>query len=131
VKALIKAQELYPESLHIAASADKLPFKNKSFDVTLLLFTLHHLNNKQWHKCLKEVERVTKDKIIIYDHVKNDSLVLRSIQMIYWKIFDGGSTYPFENEWKFALRRFRIKKYLLVGNLFNHICFYELTTKKW
>lgn len=127
VKALKKAQALYPKSLHLAVSADKLPFKNKSFDTTLLLFTLHHLNNKQWHDCLNEVKRVTRDKIIIYDHVKNDFKILRFIQLLYWRIFDGGLTYPLEKEWKLNLKTFRIKKYLRLGSLFNHICFYELT----
>lgn len=128
-KALIKAQQLYPDSLHIVGSADKLPFKNNSFNTTLLLFTLHHLNNKQWETCIKEANRVTKNKIIIYDHIRNDSKILRSIQLLYWNIFDGGLVYPTVSEWKEKLKGYKIKKYLRVGNMFKHICFYEIDLK--
>lgn len=128
-KALIKAQQLYPDSLHIVGSADKLPFKNNSFDTTLLLFTLHHLNNKQWETCIKEVKRVTKNKIIIYDHITNDSKILRSLQLLYWNIFDGGLVYPTISEWKEKLKGYKIKKSLRVGNMFKHICFYEIDLK--
>lgn len=129
LKALKKAQKLYPESLHIVASADKLPFKNKSFDVTLLLFTLHHLNDKQWHDCIKEVKRVTRDKIIIYDHITNDSKILAFLQNLYWKIFDGGLTYPKSVEWTKRLWGLKIKKYFRLGNMCSHICFYEISLK--
>lgn len=128
-KALMKAQELYPESFHLIGSADSLPFKNKSFQVTLLLFTLHHLNANQWENTISEVKRVTKDKIIIYDHISHDSIFFKSIQLLYWKIFDGGLTYPTESEWKEKLKTFMIKKYKRVGTLFGHICFYELNLK--
>lgn len=130
VKALTKAQQLYPESMHLIGSADRLPFVNKSFDVTLLLFTLHHLNSKQWADCLKEATRVTKKTIIIYDHIKNDSKILSGIQLLYWNTFDGGLTYPTAPEWKERLKGFKIKKYLRLGNMFKHICFYEIDLKK-
>lgn len=128
-KALIKAQELYPDSLHLAGSAERLPFADKSFDVTLLLFTLHHLNPRQWRKCIKEVQRVTRSKIIIYDHILNDSKILRGVQLLYWNIFDGGLSYPTISEWKEKLKDFTIKRYLRVGNMFKHICFYEIDLK--
>lgn len=128
--ALIKAQTLYPKSFHIVGSADKLPLKDKSVDITLILFTLHHLNQKQWDDCLKETQRVTKNKIIIYDHISNDSSFLRFIQYLYWKTFDGGYTYPKESEWKVKLKKFKIKKYLRVGSMFKHICFYEIDLRK-
>lgn len=130
VKALQVGQQLYPDSFHLVASADKLPFKNNSFDVTLLLFTLHHLNNKQWNNAFKEAQRVSREAIIIFDHISNESIVPRNLQKIYWKIFDGGETYPNTLEWKQALRDFKVKKYFRFGSLFKQICFYYLQPKK-
>ncbi len=45
----------------------KIPFKDKSFDVSLLIFVLHHADDAQL--LLLEAKRVTKDKIIIYEDI--------------------------------------------------------------
>lgn len=124
IRALQEADKLYPNSRHLVASADKLPFASKSFDITLILFTLHHLSKKQWINALREAKRVTREKIIIYDHISSDNPIFRKIQHTYWKIFDGGETYPLESEWQKALKKLKVKKYLRLGSLFKHICFY-------
>lgn len=130
IKALKQAQKLYPNSFHLVSFADKLPFKNKSFDVALFLFTLHHLRKNEWDKAIQEAIRVTKNQIIIYDHISNDSRILKFFQQLYWRTFDGGFTYPYNWQWQEKLKEFKIKKNLRVGSIFNHICFYVLDLKK-
>ncbi|MEM4648100.1 MAG: class I SAM-dependent methyltransferase [Candidatus Pacearchaeota archaeon] len=43
------------------ARAEKLPFKDNSFDYILNIATLHHLNKKQQIECIKEMRRVLKN----------------------------------------------------------------------
>ncbi len=47
---------------HLKAKAEKLPFKNKSFDIVISVTSLHHCNLK---KAIKEIERVAKKQITI------------------------------------------------------------------
>lgn len=44
----------------ISANATKLPFENNKFDIVLLLWVMHHIND--WDKVLKEINRVLKIK---------------------------------------------------------------------
>ncbi len=46
------------------AEADKLPFEDNTFDVTLCSFSLHHYNNAQ--SVVNEISRITKSSEIIY-----------------------------------------------------------------
>ena len=48
----------------IEADAQKLPFKDNSFDVVFTKDTLHHIDNKV--QALKEIKRVTKKHGLIY-----------------------------------------------------------------
>lgn len=45
------------------ANAEKLPFKNKSFDTTLCLNTLEHIRNL--HDSIDELRRVTRKRLVI------------------------------------------------------------------
>lgn len=128
-KAIEEARRLYPQSLHVVGTALKLPFKDKSFDASLLLFVLHHIPYENWGEVLKEATRVTRKTIIIYDHVRHEKPLFSFLQMSYWKIFDGGHAYLLEEEWKRVLKPFKIKEYHRVGTLFRHICFYHLEAK--
>lgn len=125
-KAIEEARRLYPKSIHLVGSALKLPFKDKSFDTSLILFVLHHIPRKSWEDVLNETSRVTRRTIIIYDHVRHEHPLLSGLQMLYWKTIDGGHAYIFEEEWKKLLKPFKIKDYRRVGSLFRHICFYRL-----
>ena len=87
---------------------------------------MHHLTKKQWNCAINEAVRVTRQKIIIYDHVRNENPILYTIQKIYWKMFDGGEVYPSEENWSQELGKFKIVKYQRVGSLFRHIVFYDL-----
>jgi len=47
----------------ILADAEKLPFKDKSFDIVISITALHNVKNPE--KAIKEIKRVTKGKIAI------------------------------------------------------------------
>lgn len=128
--AIEAANKLYPNCKHFVGSADNLPFNSKSFDVSLLLYVLHHIPKAKWPKVFKEAVRVTKDKIIIIDHVKNSNYFISALQMLYWGTIDGGDYYPNEHEWKKILKMYNIKSYRRLGKLFDHICYYEISLNK-
>ncbi|MBU0530147.1 MAG: methyltransferase domain-containing protein [Candidatus Aenigmatarchaeota archaeon] len=50
----------------------KIPAGNKAFDNTLFVYVLHHSNNME--ELLTEAIRVSKDNIIILDHVYNNTV---------------------------------------------------------
>ena len=100
-----------------------------SVDVSLLLYVLHHIPKNRWKKVLKEAVRVTKNKIIIFDHIRNNNPFLACLQMLYWNTFDGGDHYATEQEWQDILKNFNIKSYKRLGKLFDHICYYEISLK--
>lgn len=62
------AKKKYPGKF-IIASADKMPFKDNSFDVVFAVGLHHHLDDFQARKAFKESIRVTKKggKVIIVD----------------------------------------------------------------
>lgn len=125
-EALKLAQKLHPGAFFFVASADNLPFADKSFDVSLILFTLHHLSSKKWKKALYEANRVSRKTIIIYDHVHHDLRLPAAIQMLYWRVFDGGHVYYHQKKWDLMLKPFKIQEHYRFGSLFSHICFYHL-----
>jgi SAM-dependent methyltransferase len=47
----------------IRASADDLPFDDKSFDASMAILTIHHWPNKE--AGLREMRRVTRDRIVL------------------------------------------------------------------
>ena len=75
------------------ASAEKLPFKDKSFNYVLSAAVLHHLNTKEKRtKSLKEIKRILKDKGEAYISVWN-KWILRFIfrpknYYVPWRVKD-------------------------------------------
>jgi ubiquinone/menaquinone biosynthesis C-methylase UbiE len=53
------------KSKTILFNGQDIPFKNNSFTVTVCAFVLHHARNQ--NKLLKEIKRVTRSKIIIFE----------------------------------------------------------------
>lgn len=61
---LIKiAKEKDREGIYLAASAEKIPFESKSFDIVTSITSIHNFNNLE--KGLSEIKRVAKDKVIL------------------------------------------------------------------
>lgn len=127
--AIEKANKIYPKSQHLVISADKLPFADKEFDTSLLLFVLHHIPYAKWKNILLEAKRVSRESIIIVDHKKNDNLLPRLIQTMWWQITDRGEQYSYKKEWVETLKNFKISEYKEMGTLFNNICFYNIDLK--
>lgn len=49
----------------IQVDAPKLPFKDKSVDVSLACEVLEHLGKEEGYELLKELERISRDKVIV------------------------------------------------------------------
>lgn len=122
------ANKLYPDSVHQVASATHLPFPDKSFDIALIQFVLHHIAEEKWSRVLHEAKRVARDSIIIFDHVKHDRWLPAFIQQAWWNTTDGGEIYRTERDWKTILSGvgLNVLDYRRVGKLFKNICFYRL-----
>lgn len=61
-KLLEKAKKKYPDIKLKLASAEKIPFKNKFFDVIISVTALQNFTNLE--KALKEMKRVGKNKFV-------------------------------------------------------------------
>jgi SAM-dependent methyltransferase len=48
----------------IRASADRLPFRDGSFDATLAILTIHHWPD--WRQGLHEMRRVARDRVVLF-----------------------------------------------------------------
>jgi len=122
----------YPNSLHYVGPAEKLPFPDKSFDIALIQFVLHHIEANNWHAVITEAKRVSKDGIIIFDQVKHDGFLRSLIQKIWWDLTDGGQIYRKERDWVELLKneQLQIINYQRLGTLFGNVCFYQLKILK-
>lgn len=65
----IKDLSIYSNLRPVIYNGSKLPFEESSFDVSLLITTLHHTNNPE--QLLKEAVRVSKKLVIMEDTYKN------------------------------------------------------------
>ncbi len=110
------------------ASADKLPYADKAFDVSILAFVLHHLPFSPLI-ALEEAMRVSGKYVIVYDHIKSDNFFIGSIQNIYWRIFDGGFHYLTSSQWDEVLDKFQIIKKIQTGGIGKHVIKFVLERK--
>ncbi len=55
----------YKGFVDLIADARYLPFKDKSFDTTVITEVFEHINPKDREKVIREIERVTKEVVII------------------------------------------------------------------
>ena len=96
-------------------NGEKIPFKNRYFDATLLLFVLHHTLRQEI--LLREIKRVTKRYVIIYEDVVN-SFFDKILSLIHIKLFSfmydvkGKSLFRNQSEWERIFKNlgFRIIK---------------------
>jgi 2-polyprenyl-3-methyl-5-hydroxy-6-metoxy-1,4-benzoquinol methylase len=111
----------------------KIPFDNKSFDITYISFVLHHTKNIE--KLLSESIRITKKRIIILEDVYEDKL-----DLLMTKFWDFGNiltslsmdlplNFKREREWvrlfgKLKVKKVKVKKiYPSSLNLIKHRLF--------
>lgn len=103
------------------ASAKNMPYHDKVFDIVLIPFVLHHME-EQFVDILKEASRVSKKYVVVFDHIKEKKRTFLSVfQDYYWKIFDGGYQYLDEDQWALVLREFNIIKKIRTGAIGSHV----------
>jgi ubiquinone/menaquinone biosynthesis C-methylase UbiE len=81
--ALVSARQKFPEITFLRMQAEKLLFKDNSFDVVSISMTLHHLPKVK--RGLKEMKRVVKNEgwIIINETISNDLNPAQQVHKMY------------------------------------------------
>jgi len=113
--------EQYPENLYFVADAKKLPFADQAFDTSLLRFVLHHIPGDT-AELLREVTRITRGHLIIFDHVRSDVPWQSAVQSAYWNTFDSGHHYYTMREWDALLAPYHVVKFQRTGQMFGNVC---------
>lgn len=110
-----------PRNLYIVANAKRIPCADRSFDVSFLRYVIHHIPGDT-AELLAEVARVTRNYLIIFDHVRSDVPWQRNIQSTYWQMFDSGHHYNLRSEWDHLLQPYRVATFHQTGRMFGNIC---------
>lgn len=113
-KAIEHARQTYPNIKFKVASADKLPFKDSSFDLILFYETIEHVERPE--DCLKEIRRVLKKNGTLILTMDSGSWLFRIVWFIWentrGKIWKGAHLHPFHHgqlERIIKKARFRIR----------------------
>lgn len=98
-KAIEYAKKAYPNIEFKVASADRLPFKDNTFDVVLFYETIEHVENPK--DCLIEIKRVLEKDGTIILTMDSGSLLFRLVWFIWektkGKIWQGAHLHPFHH----------------------------------
>ena len=118
----LTARTLHDDDHHRFAQADarRLPFPDDSFDTVLASFTIHHVEGSS-RAVVDELQRVARQHLVIYDHVRETRALPRRIQDLYWKLFDGGANYLTRAQWDAALDGVCVEREVRSGALFGHV----------
>ncbi len=107
IKNLSFIEEIKP----IIYDGKSMPFRDKTFDMSIILTVLHHTN--QQNQVLKEAMRVTRKKILIIEDIYNNKIdkfitqVLDSI--INLEIRGHPHSNRTDSEWKEYFKSFNLK----------------------
>lgn len=80
------------------ASAVKLPYPDKYFDLVISINTLHNLYCYELDQALREVERVAKNKYLVVESYRNEE---EKANLLYWQLTCECFYTPAEWEWWF------------------------------
>lgn len=98
-KAIEYAKRTYPNIKFKVAFADKLPFKDNTFDVILFYETIEHVENPR--ECLKDIGRVLKKNGTLILTMDSGSLLFRLVWFVWentkGKIWQGAHLHPFHH----------------------------------
>jgi protein-L-isoaspartate(D-aspartate) O-methyltransferase len=68
----------------VRATAARLPFADRSFDLVVSINTLHNLRVAELDAALREIERVSRDaKYIVIDTFRNER---EKVNLMYWQL---------------------------------------------
>lgn len=99
-KAIISAKRNYPHIKFRVASAQKLPFKDDTFDLVLFYETIEHVEEPL--TCLEEIRRVLKSNGTLILTMDSGSLLFRMVWFIWentkGKVWQGAHLHPFHHE---------------------------------
>ena len=109
-----------PSGSYLVGDAARIPCADRSFDVVLLSYLLHHLPPEIVPAVLQEAARVSREYIVIVDHLQSERGLPRRVKSLWWRT-DGGYRYYTAEEWRSLLRDFEIFRELHTGVLFRNI----------
>jgi len=110
----VQDNRIYPIPFELI-DGKKLPFPEKSFDVVLISYVLHHSEDPTL--LLKEAKRVARDKIVIYEDLP-EGFLSRIICKIHGISFDkifrnqSQTSFKLKKEWEKIFREIRLNTIL-------------------
>lgn len=94
-----------------ANALEKLPFTDKSFDVSIASYVAHGLQADERKAIYAEMNRITKHRVVIYDYNENRALLTSIIEWL-----EGGDYFNFIKHTKEEMKNsFRDVKEIHVG----------------
>ncbi len=90
----------HPDVRHLIdhASAAKLPYPDKFFDLVFSINTLHNLHNRDLDSALREMERVGKQKYLCVESYRDE---VEKANLLYWQVTCEQFNSPADWEWWF------------------------------
>ena len=85
-RSIQKIRRRNPGALGLVGDAAILPFRDRSFDLSLCVDISHHLAETSWQRMLAELARVTDGTLVFLDAVRDDR---RLASRILWR-YDRG-----------------------------------------
>ena len=73
-----------------ASILERLPFEDKSFDISIASYVAHGLKANERAKMYAEMKRITKNRVIIYDYNQNRSVLTNIVEWL-----EGGDYFNF------------------------------------
>lgn len=83
-----------------ASVLERLPFEDKSFDVSIASYVAHGLNKHDRKIMYDEMSRITKHLVIIYDYNENRSGLIDMVEML-----EGGDYFNFIRKAKLEMKK--------------------------
>ena len=80
------AARRYPAHTFFVGDAVQIPFANKTFDLTLLIDTSHHLTDEEFKIVLIELKRVSRRYIVVSDPVVYERQ--NALSKFFYKLFN-------------------------------------------
>ncbi|MCK4386488.1 MAG: class I SAM-dependent methyltransferase [Candidatus Pacebacteria bacterium] len=104
--------------IDIVADARDIPLEDKSFDLVCSFQTIEHIPYEDAMQVIREMKRVTKNKIIIsVPHSGRGTYIdiklpfIRKIKWFYWKSFNNNHKYNGVHYWELGTKQVSVKKF--------------------